>query len=362
MKNNAKILVFPKDKNPYQELLYSPLREKRIKIEYAFPRYSSQVLSLLFLIPSLFYHKLKGYRLFHLHWTGGFSSPNRFLRIPYSVYFLFMLRYLKILNYRIVWTVHNILPHEKQFFNDLACRKVLSAFADAKIAHSSSTIEEMKKLKMNTADTFVIPIGSYAGIYENRVSKEKARKCLGLNRNDFIFLFFGGIKGYKGLDDLLPAFYELTKKEKNARLVIAGTCNDSKLTYLIKKYEKILGRNLIFKPGFVEDGKVQHYFNSSDVAVFPFKKVTTSSSAILALAFARPIIVPEMGCLEELPSDAGFFYSPNEKNALYDAMRSAIKNKANLRVMEKKALDYAKSLSWDKIAEKTYEVYSSLIE
>lgn len=361
IKHSPKILVFPKDKNPYQELLYSPLRKRGIEIKYIFPICSSQILSLLFMILSLIYYRLRGYKIFHLHWTGSFASPYKILRIFYSVYYLFILFYLKILGYKLVWTVHNTMPHENKYFGSLIERKFLSSFADAKIIHSSSTIEEMEQLKLNTDNTFVIPHGNYIGQYENTVSKEKARKYLGLNKKDFVFLFFGAIREYKGLDDLLPAFYDLTKKEKNARLVIAGNCSDLKLMGLIKKYEKILGRNLISKIEFIEDAKVQYYFNSADIAVLPFKKITTSGSVVLAMSFAKPVISPKIGALKEMPDNISFFYNIHEKNGLYKAMNKAIKNKIEVKSKGKNAFEYAQSLSWDKIAEKTYNLYESIL-
>ena len=136
-----KILAFPKDKNPYQELLYAPLRKLGVEIKYIFPSSPSQIVSLLLLIILLPYYKTKGYRIFHLHWTHGFNSPIKILRPFYSWYFLFILKFLKQLGYNIVWTVHNVMPHEKQFVDDLKARKILAESVDAKIVHSNSVIE-----------------------------------------------------------------------------------------------------------------------------------------------------------------------------------------------------------------------------
>jgi glycosyltransferase involved in cell wall biosynthesis len=357
-----KILAFPKDKNPYQELLYAPLRKRGVEIRYIFPSSSSQIVSLLLLIILLPYYKSKGFKIFHLHWVGGFKAPIKILQPFYSWYFLFVLKFIKHLGYRLVWTVHNVLPHEKQFVDDLKARKILSELADAKIVHSSYTIEEMKKLKLNTVNSSTIPIGSYTGIYENRFSEEKARKYLGLNKKDFVFLFFGAIRRYKGIEALLEAFEKLSKKNKAVKLIIAGNCEDKDLSLKIERYKKRLRGKLIFDGQFIEDDKLQYYFNSADVAVFPFKEVTTTSSALTALSFTKPIITPRLGCLREFPENVGFFYAPGKKNALYAAMSTAIKNKNKLNMMGKRAFNYAKSLSWDKIAEKTLDLYRRLIE
>ena len=361
MKNSIKILAFPKDENPYQELLYSELRKRGVEIRYIFPSSSSQIVSLLLLIILLLYYKAKGYRIFHLHWTSGFTSPIKILRPFYSWYFLFILKFLKLLGYKVVWTVHNVMPHEKQFVDDLKARKILAESADAKIIHSSSTIEEMKSLGINAKNSYVIPIGSYDSLYENKVTKEEARKKLKIGQNDFVFLFFGNIKRYKGIEDLLEAFEKLSKNKTNIKLILAGECRESSLLKYIKGYEKLLKNKLISHVRYVNDNDLQYYFNSADIAVFPFKKVTTSSSVLLALAYSRPIIIPRIGCLNDIPKNTGFFYKSEGKNALYNVMEKGISNKAKLISLGKNAEIYSSSLSWDKIAKKTYHLYESIL-
>ena len=109
------VLVFPKDKNPYQELLYAPLRKKDIKIKYVSPDLNSQLKSLLSLLPLLLYWRVRNYKIFHLHWTGRFATSFKILKPFYTLYFVFFLVYIRSLGYRLVWTVHNVLPHETQF-------------------------------------------------------------------------------------------------------------------------------------------------------------------------------------------------------------------------------------------------------
>ena len=360
-----KVVVFPNADNPYQELLYNGLKKNfnaTIKRIVKSPAYELPFLTLPF---RLLWLKLLNYRIFHLHWTYGFVVQRISYRIPrvfYSAYFYFILFYLKLLKYKIVWTVHEPMPHEKEFANDLSARKVLSRLADAKIVHSAFAINEMKNLGLDIDNTHIIPHGNYMSVYKNQVSKNEARKYLGLDKDDFIFLFFGIIRGYKGIENLLPAFKRLVKTRKNIKLVIAGDiAKDAKnLSKLIENYKKTLGQNLISNIGFIDDDKVQYYFNSADIVVLPFKKITTSGTAILALSFAKPVIAPKMACLNELPDNIGFFYKPDERGALYKAMEKAIKNKRKLKIMDKNAFEYAKSLSWDKISEKTYRLFKSL--
>jgi glycosyltransferase involved in cell wall biosynthesis len=364
-----KILVYPKDDNPYQELLYEELRQKKnifctyLEIEFL----NSHTLGLILLPYRLIKYRLNRYDIFHLHWTFAFGLPSKnklflnFLtRAFFLIYFILFLKLIKLLNFKLIWTVHEVIPIEEEFINSVWARRFLSKLCDAKIVHAKSSIEEMQKLGINTKNTYINPIGSYIGIYKNRITEESARKYFEFNEKDFVFLFFGVIKPYKGVEDLLETFKQLIKKRKNVRLLIAGKCYNKDLKKMLNNYKEELKEDVKIYTEYIKKDEIQYYFNCADVAVFPFKIITTSSTVILALSFGKPIICPKIGNLKELPENIGFFYKSSSKKGLLNCMEKAILNKEKLKKMEKNSFDYANSLSWDKIAEKTYEIYKNL--
>ncbi len=363
-----KILVYPKGMNPYQELLYSQLRSK-IEIKYLENTMWSHTVGLFLLFLQVLCYRIKGFTIFHLHWVDPFTIPlknwlfnNLLTKAFFSLYFIFFIFFIKILRYRLVWTVHNVVEHEKRFIDDIWISKFLSNLSDSKIVHSKTTIGEMKKMGFNVSKCKIIPIGNYMDVYPNNITETVARNILNLSKEDFVFLFFGIIKEYKGIDDLLIEFSKLVNiyKENKIKLIIAGECFDIRLRKLIEEYQISLKDTLICELAYIVDKDVQIFFNACDIVVHPFKKITTSSSVILALSFIKPIICPRMGDLRELPNNIGFFYRPGSKEALLDCMENAILNKEKLKKMGKNSFDYANSLSWDKIAEKTYEIYKNL--
>ena len=358
-----KILVYPRDMNPYQELLYSKLRSK-IEVKYLENPTQSHTVGLFLLFLQVLCYRIKGFTIFHLHWVYPFSSPlknllfnNLLTRAFFTFYFIFFIFFIKILRYRLVWTVHNIIPHEKQFINDIWITKFLSKLSDSKIVHSKITLKEMKKMFIDTHSSYIIPLGSYAGEYPNNLNKKDARKKLDIKKNNFVFCFFGRVEIYKGIIDLLNDF--LCLKNKNSVLIIAGKCQDSDLKKRILDYKGY--NNIILHLDFIPDDMVQIFLNATDILVYPFRTITTSGSVILALSFGKPIICPRIGNLEELPKDVGFFYGPENKQGLLNCLKKATANKGKLEEMEKNALKYVKSLSWDKIANKTYDVYKKVI-
>jgi glycosyltransferase involved in cell wall biosynthesis len=363
-----KVLAYPKDHNPYQELLYEEIRQKKsVIITYLGVNFlNSQTLGLILLPFELIKYRVEHYSIFHLHWIYSFGFPtnnklfhNFLTKAFFSIYFMLFLKLVKLLNFKLIWTVHEVIPIEKEPINGVWARRFLSKLCDAKIVHAKSSIREMQKLGLNINNTHIVSHGNYISVYENSVTRNSARKYLGFNKKDFVFLFFGTIKPYKGVDDLLEAFKQLIKKRKNVKLLIAGKCDSKDLKKNLINYKEELKEDVKIYTEFIENGKIQYYFNCADVVIYPCKQITTSGSVILALSFGKPVICPKIGNLKELPDNLGFFYKPGSKEALSDCMENAILNKEKLKKMEKNSFDYANSLSWDKIAEKTFEIFKN---
>ena len=55
----------------------------------------------------------------------------------------------------------------------------------------------------------------------------------------------------------------------------------------------------------VPENEVQRYLRAADLVVLPFKEITNSGSALLALSFDRPVLVPARGAMGELQTVAG---------------------------------------------------------
>ena len=114
-------------------------------------------------------------------------------------------------------------------------------------------------------------------------------------------------------------------------------------------------RSARFDEGYAPDEKVPLYFAAADVVVLPFREVTTSGSAVLALSLGRPIVAPRIGALRDLPESVGFLYKNGELvAALSEALNAAPEELADRSAA---ARGYADSLSWDHIAAATLEVY-----
>jgi len=96
--------------------------------------------------------------------------------------------------------------------------------------------------------------------------------------------------------------------------------------------------------------------NASDVVVFPFQKIFTSGSVLLAMSFRKAVIAANLKFLDEvLAPDGRILYDPNDSDGLQGAMQRALSS--DLRVMGMQNRDKAKGFDWKVIGEQTLQVY-----
>jgi glycosyltransferase involved in cell wall biosynthesis len=198
----------------------------------------------------------------------------------------------------------------------------------------------------------VIPHGNYLGSYDDSLGRMQARVQLGIEPDARVFLFVGGIRGYKGVDDLVAAFRGLP--DPAARLVVAGHPRGDAADQLQKEAAADARIRVMAKR--VPKSQLGVLLSAADVVVLPFRDVLTSGSVILAMGFGRAIIAPRLGCLPEtIPAAGAILYDPSDPGALSAALNDAMSR--DLDAMGTHNRVAAERLDWGPIARQTIEVY-----
>lgn len=337
--------------NPYQSQLANELNnEDKIKVcfsnDYSF-----------FGLLKVYYNSK--FNLIHIHWLDQFIlHNNKTLMSLKSFNFLLQILFLKINNVKIVWTVHNIVNHDKTNLKlQLRVLKLFSKLVDLHIFHAEpekNILNDFKHKKIA-----VINHPSYYGLYNTNISEIDARKKLGIPPKSYVFSFIGHIKEYKGVLDLIIAFK--SKRFENSYLLIAGLVDNDNLLHEIRNLVESES-NIIFKNEFIPDDELQIFFNSSDLVVFPFKNILTSGSVLLAQSFGKPVLIPKVASLiSNLNSIGTFTYEYNDANGLEQAMNEAyLKGQVFNKNTKKNLEDWSKQNSWKNFALKTQLFYSKL--
>ncbi len=346
-----KILAYPRDPNPYQRLLYSEMERLGARVSYLGRLTPSNTLNLLLLPAETVARRAAGARLVHLHWVFGFSLPGgrRFTAVRRLAqgWFGLWLRVTKLAGLRMVWTAHNVLPHSQVFADDAAARRSLVRHCDLVVAHSPAALAGLRELGAAPGASLVIRHGPMGGPASCRVpgSGDRPRE----------FLFFGRVSGYKGVEELLAAFHDLPPGTP-ARLTVAGECDDPGLRVRLRA-----ANNVRLRLERVPEREVAGLMAGADVVVLPFRQITTSGSAELALSHARPLIVPDLPGLAGLPDDAVLRYDgsvPGLTAALADL---ASADTPRLAAMSAAASAYSGQVSWHEIAVATLSAMESAV-
>ena len=201
---------------------------------------------------------------------------------------------------RIVALTDNVTPHEKRP-GDKPFTKYFLKSCHAFITMSEKVLNDLKKFEPDKPALQVLH-----PLYDNfgpPVSKAAARNKLGLDVNGRIILFFGFIRGYKGLDLLLQAMADERIRQQNIRLLIAGEFYENEKPYHTLIEQSGISDRLIIRTQFIPDSEVRYYLCAADAVVQPYRNATQSGVTPLAYHFEKPMIVTNVGGLPKLVPD-----------------------------------------------------------
>ena len=165
--------------------------------------------------------------------------------------------------------------------------------------------------------------------------KVDLKKKIGINEDDFVFIFVGRLVKDKGINELIAAFSKL-QYPKNKLLLVGDYENE--LDPLLPKTLEMIERNKnIISTGFQYD--VRPYFAISDALVFPTYREGFPNVVMQAGAMNLPCIVTDInGCNEIIIEDKnGVIIPVKNESAIFEAMKSFVSNSEKLQEMKENA-------------------------
>jgi glycosyltransferase involved in cell wall biosynthesis len=275
--------------NPYQSLLYSGFKA------HVTPVKIDKVLR---------YRKYHLSKILHLHWDEGLLPKSDKIQSDFAK------KTIKIFQEtggKIIWTVHNMFPHElvsnqeKELF--LSNRAFMCKYADKIHVHNTYSRQYLiDNFDVDENKIFVIAHPSYLEWY----CVDRAHQKFSEKKS---FLLFGNMRSYKGLDLVAQAFLRVINKNDVFDFHIAGHGADqvdlNGLSPLIP---------VRFSSGYISDKQVEEFYAAADFAIFGFKAILTSGSVLLAISFGVPPIAPAHPALiDSLPQELhDLLYKPND--------------------------------------------------
>jgi O-antigen biosynthesis protein len=352
----TRIVMWPdySSANPYQRLLYSNVRQRCVT-------YSGTIDSAM---SALTERPSDGQMVFHLHWLNALTNDSHSPAEASHIFsgFIGKIDEFKRKGGKVIWTIHNLISHDAQFpAEEIALGKRLLQVVDRVHLHSDLSIQEVESVYgvLPRQRVRLSSHGNYVGYYPNFIAADQARHRLGLNEDDHVLLFFGQVRPYKGIENLIRAIGDIATENRDLKLVVAGKSSYEIGAYLRGSVPASVLDQLTFIDRFFADSELQLLFNAADFAVLPYQKVLTSGSMMLSLSFGVPVIVPDTGMTREVLGgvNAGFLYASGDDEDMARAVRCAVGAKlaGELSAMKKTAWETAARYPWPDFVAKVYD-------
>lgn len=255
---------------------------------------------------------------------------------------------------KILFVTHNVIPHENKIVDRIISRMAF-LFVDEFICLSKEVQNELLDLKPK-AKTLYNPHPMYSMFKDNSPRKEDAKNQLKLSDKKVI-LYFGYIRKYKGMDNLIKAMKHVSRKD--AYLIIAGECYDDSVDYRKLICQLGLKDRVLFKDEFVPNKLVDIYFSAADVVVCPYNSASQSGVVQIAYSYDKPVIVTDVGGLPEVVKEGktGYVAKPRDPKDLAMKITKFFDSEIDFAAEIK---EYKKIFGWDKLVEKvvSFDSYS----
>ena len=180
--------------------------------------------------------------------------------------------------------------------------------------------------------------------------------------NEKIILYVGRLVYEKGIQNLIAAMPKILAGYNDAKLVIAG--KGGMIDELRQEAENLgLGQKVYFA-GYVNGKDVARLYKAADIAVFPSTYEPFGIVALEAILSERPVVVSDIGGLNEIVQhrENGMKCYAGNANSIADSILELLYNPELCANITKKAkLKVRNEYNWNKIAQDTHFIYQKAI-
>jgi len=231
------------------------------------------------------------------------------------------------------------IPHEKYVLSKIQNIIVCSQF-NKEIINS-----------MTSSKVYVIPNGVNLPSIQNIQSRSLPMSSI---------FYVGMLLKSKGVDILISAIPIIKKSIPDACLYIAGAGKEeAKLKNLVKELN--VEGNVKFL-GFITEEEKYAYYKSIDIFVLPSLFEPFGIVLLEAMACGKPIVASNVGGIPYIVEDGktGLLFESENVEDLAEKIVTLLKDKESREKMGKAGKERAKEFTWEKVAERTVEVYKEI--
>lgn len=200
---------------------------------------------------------------------------------------------------RILYITENVISHEANKTDKILTKLALNK-AKAFLALSNSVEKHLQSMFNQRVFRSELPIYDFYSTNDTTAKTAEIKKSFGFAEDDTVFLFFGLVRKYKGLDLLLEAFANVAATNNKVKLLVVGEFYEDDQPYkdIVAKHN--MAAKVVIENRYVPNEEVEQFFLASDVTVLPYRSATQSGVLNVAYGFYKPAIVTNVGELGSL--------------------------------------------------------------
>ena len=233
---------------------------------------------------------LGNYDVFHVHWPEILVTGRTSLRkVARQLCTVLLLIKMTVLRTGLVRTVHNLelpsgISRRERFLLSWLDRRT-----DVRIVLNTHTPVPL------SAPCILIPHGHYVDWFSRFARSEPIPGRI---------TYFGSIRRYKSIDQLLNAFSNTSSTSPEITLTISGRTSSDELTQLVEG-AMLADSRISAHLGFVDDAALTQQVSAAQLVVLPYREMHNSGAVLAALSIGRPVLLPRNEVNQELAEEVG---------------------------------------------------------
>jgi glycosyltransferase involved in cell wall biosynthesis len=269
---------------------------------------------------------------------------------------------------RSVLTLHDCQWHYYPANFSAARRTYLRAMVRASARRADHVICISEATRKDARVLCGVPERNMSVVYEAGLDSSEAglavdaadlRSRYGVTRP--VLLSVGSSLPHKNLERLILAFKEIVAEIPHDLLIVGESFgHHDRLAGLVGKVLSEYGARIRFT-GYVSRSDLVGLYRLADAFVFPSLFEGFGIPAVEAMELGTPVIASSATSLPEVVGDAGEYFDPASVPAMASAVKRVCLDEGLRKSLAALGAQRARMFSWDAMADRTYEVYNSIL-
>ncbi len=203
-------------------------------------------------------------------------------------------------------------------------------------------------------------------VLEKNEETEKVLARHELKLDEKFLLYVGGISPHKNLATLITAFEQISRDQKDVKLVLVGDYKDdpffSAYPSLKKQVSEIGLEDRVIFTGFISDEDLAQLYNTAALLVFPSLEEGFGLPAIEAMSCGTPVAASNCSSLPEVLGEAGRFFDPRDAENMAQMIGQILADAELQEKMRSTGLKQAEQFMWKKAAQQALVIFNEIVE